>query len=201
MKTRDYSKYKKIFLENNSILRASQAEKLGIPRYLIYEMLRENILIKETEGLYRLAEIPFLSNPDLIQVSLIVPKSIVCLISALYFYNLTTQIPHNVYIAWPRDTKTPKIEYPPLKVFHFGKESYLAGIEEKIIDGVKVRIYSKEKTLADCFKYRKKIGIDIAIDALKDYFQQPNPNVNTLMNYSNINRVEKTIYPYIKTLA
>ncbi len=195
-----YDKHKKIFLENNGILRASKAEKLGIPRHLIYEMLNENILIRESKGLYRLANMEPLSNPDLIQISLLVPKSIICLISALYFYDLTTQIPHQIYIALPRNTKTPKIEYPPLKVFHFTERTYFAGIEEQTIDNIKVRIYSKEKTITDCFKYRKKFGIEIAIEALKDYMRQPNPNLNNIMKYARINRVEKIIRPYIETL-
>lgn len=195
-----YTKYKKIFLENHGILRAAKAIKLGIPEHSIYEMLSKNILVRETGGLYRLADMQPLSNPDLIQVSLLIPKSVFCLISALYFYDLTTQIPHQVYIALPRNTKTPKIEYPPIKVFHFGTRAYFAGIEEKIIDGIRVCIYSREKTITDCFAYREKIGLEIAIEALKDYFLQPNPNINDIMKYAGINRVEKTIYPYIKTL-
>jgi predicted transcriptional regulator of viral defense system len=200
MSTEKYNKYKKIFLENHGILRASKAAKLGIPRHLIYEMLDKNILVREAEGIYRLANMQPLSNPDLIQVALLVPKSVFCLISALYFYDLTTQIPHQVYVALPRNTKTPKLEYPPIKVFHFGTKAYSSGIEEKIIDGIKIQIYSREKTIADCFAYREKIGVDIAIEALKDYFLQPNPNPNEIMSYAEINRVEKTIYPYIKTL-
>jgi predicted transcriptional regulator of viral defense system len=147
-----------------------------------------------------MAYIEPLSNPDLIQVSLLVPKSIICLISALYFYDLTTQIPHQIYIALPRNTKTPKIEYPPLKVFHFSERTYMAGIEEQTIDNIKIRIYSREKTITDCFKYRKKFGIEIAIEALKDYMRQPNPNLNNIMKYARINRVEKFIRPYIETL-
>jgi predicted transcriptional regulator of viral defense system len=201
MYTDKYSKYKQIFLENNGILRASKAVRLGIPRHSIYEMLDKNILVRETEGLYRLADMGPLSNPDLIQISLLVPKSVICLISALYFYDLTTQIPHQVYIALPRNTKTPKIEYPPLKVFHFGKRTYFAGIENRIIDGVKVRIYSREKTIADCFAFREKLGIDIAVEALKDYYQQPNPNLNEIMKYASINRVDKIISPYLKILS
>jgi len=200
MDTFKYNKYKKIFLENNGILRLLKAEKLGIPQHILYEMLNAKILIRESKGLYRLADMEPLSNPDLVQISLLVPKSIICLISALYFHDLTTQIPHQVYIALPRNTKTPKIEYPPLKVLHFSERTYFAGVEEHTIDGVKVRIYSKEKTITDCFKYRKKFGIEIAIEALKDYMRQPNPNLNNIMKYARINRVEKIIRPYIETL-
>jgi predicted transcriptional regulator of viral defense system len=195
-----YWKYRKIFLENHGILRVSQAIKLGIPEHVVYEMLKKNILIRETTGLYRLSEIGPLSNPDLIQTSLLVPKGVFCLISALYFYDLTTQIPHQVYIALPRNTKTPKIDYPPIKAFHFGNKSYYAGIEEQKIDNIKIRIYSREKTIADCFAYREKIGLEIAVEALKDYFQQPKIDANEIMKYAGINRVKNIINPYIKTL-
>jgi predicted transcriptional regulator of viral defense system len=200
MKTTKYEKFHQIFRENNGILRASKAEKLGIPRHYMYEMLRENILRRESKGLYRLVDMEPLSNPDLIQISFLVPKAVICLISALNFYDLTTQIPHQVYIALPRDTKAPKIDYPPVRVFHFVKRTYLAGIEDQIIDGIKVRIYSREKTISDCFKFREKFGLEIAVEALKDYMKQPNTNLNELMKFASINRVEKIIRPYLEML-
>ena len=119
MDTFKYNKYKKIFFENNGILRLLKAEKLGIPQHIIYEMLNAKILTRESKGLYRLADMEPLSNPDLIQISLLVPKSIVCLISALYFHDLTTQIPHQIYIALPRNTKNPKDRISPTESISF----------------------------------------------------------------------------------
>lgn len=200
MATTTYSKYKRVFTKNNGILRASTAIELGVPQHVIYKMVETGDLIREAQGIYRLKESEPLGNPDLVQISMRVPRAVICLISALYFHDLTTQIPHQVYFALPRDVKTPKIEYPPIRVFHFSGKPYQAGIVEEIVDGVKVKIYDREKTVADCLKFREKIGMDIALEALKDYLKQPSPNVSMLMKYAKINRVEKIMRPYLEAL-
>ena len=200
MKNKGYEHYKEIFRQNNGVLRNSVAIKLGIPKHIIYEMIHIGELVKEARGLYRLAEIEPLGNPDLVQISLLMSKSIIFLTSALYFHNLTTQIPHQVYIALPRGVKERKIDYPPLRVFHLSPKIFLAGVEAHNIDGIKVRIYGKEKTVSDCFKYREVIGKNIALEALKDYINQSSPNIPLLIEYARINRVEKLINPYIESL-
>ena len=187
-----------IFKENNGILRTGTAKKLGINEHILIQMCDEGMLVKESRGLYRLADLPPLSNPDLVQIAIRVPSSVICLISALNVYHLTTQIPYKIYIALPREVKAPRIEYPPLDIVYLSKEVYSVGIEELIIDGVQVRIYNREKTIADCFKFRNKIGLDIAVEALKDYLHQPNRDIQDLMIYARINRVEKTIRPYLQ---
>ncbi len=164
-------------------------------------MVNTGKLVREAQGIYRLRESGPLGNPDLVQISLRVPRAVICLISALYFHELTTQIPHEVYFALPRDVKTPKIEYPPIKVFHFSEESYQAGIMEQMLDGVKVKIYDREKTIADCFKFREKIGMDIALEALRDYLKQPRSNISLLMKYASVNRVKNIMRPYLESLA
>jgi predicted transcriptional regulator of viral defense system len=201
MVDKTYSKYKKAFADNNGILRVSTAIDLGVPKHVIYQMVEAGELIREAQGIYRLKETEPLGNPDLVQISLRVPRAVIGLISALYFHELTTQIPHQVHIALPRDVKTPRIGYPPIKVYHFSKPSYEAGIEEYTLDGVKVKIYSQEKTIADCFKFREKIGAEIAREALKDYMNQSRPNIQLLLNYAKINRVENVMRPYLEALA
>jgi predicted transcriptional regulator of viral defense system len=196
-----YAKYKKVFIESNGILRASTAIELGVPKHILYQMVEKGELVREAQGIYRLNETGPLGNPDSVQISLRVPRAVICLISALYFHELTTQIPHQVHIALPRDVKTPKVDYPPIKAFHFSDESYRSGIEEHTLDGVKVKIYSKEKTVADCFKFRKKIGVNIALEALKDYMNQPRPNVQLIMDYARVDRVEKIMRPYLESLV
>jgi predicted transcriptional regulator of viral defense system len=196
-----YENYKQIFLENNGILRASKAIKLGIPKHIIYLMLQDGELVKETRGLYRLTDIPPLGNPDLMQVSYLIPKAVICLVSALYFYNLTTQIPYQVSIALDRHMKKPRIQFPPLKVYYFSRNIFSVGIQEHVIDGVKVKIYNREKTIADCFKYRNSIGKDVAIEALKDYLRSPNSNANQVFEYARINKAEKIIRPYLESLS
>lgn len=195
-----YVPYKKIFAKHNGILRASKAIKLGVPQHVLYEMVKSGTLVREAQGIYRLSDSDPLGNPDLVNLSLRVPKAVFCLISALYFHELTTQIPHSVYFALPRDVKTPKVYYPPVEVFHYSLESYKAGIIEPELDGVKVKIYDREKTIADCFKFRNKVGMDVALEAVKDYFTQPNPNVSLLLKYARVNRVEKVMRPYLEAL-
>jgi predicted transcriptional regulator of viral defense system len=200
MASEKFERYIEIFRANHGILRASRAIKLGIPEYVIYEMAHSGEVIKESRGLYRLAETRPLGNPDFVQVSLLIPKGVLFLISALYFHELTTQIPHYVYVALPQSIKKTRINYPPVKFFYRSDRQYLAGIHEYTIDGVGVRIYDKEKTIADCFMFRKQIGSDIALEALKEYMRQPSPNTHLLIEYARINRVEKLIRPYIETL-
>ena len=192
--------YTEIFTNNNGILRASKAIELGMPKHVLYEMVKSGELIREAQGIYRLSDSDPLGNPDLVNISLRVPRAVFCLISALYFHGLTTQIPHFVYFALPRDVKAPKIGYPPISVFHLSEKSYRAGIVEHELDGVKVEIYNREKTIADCFKFRQKVGIDVALEAVKDYLTQPSSNISLLMNYARIDRVEKVMRPYLEAL-
>jgi len=199
MKSDKFQTTKEVF-QKHSVLRRREALKLGVPEYIIYEMTKSGELIQEARGIYRLAESDPPSNPDLVNVSLLIPRGVVFLISALYFHRLTTQIPHQIYIALPRGTNYPKVEYPPVKAFVRSEKQYSAGVEEHIIDGVKVRVYSREKTVADCFRYQKQIGKDVALEALKDYMSAASRNVSGLMEYARINRVEKLILPYVETL-
>lgn len=192
--------YKKIFADHNGILRASTAIDLGVPQHVLYKMVETGELVREAQGIYRLRETPMPGNPDLVNLSLRVPQAVFCLISALYFHELTMQVPHAASFALPRNVKTPKISQPPIWVFHFSQESYQAGVTVHELDGVKVKIYDREKTIADCFKFRQKIGLDVAIEALRDYLRGPKANVSLLMKYAHINRVEKVMRPYLEAL-
>jgi len=201
MADNSYAKYKKVFAQNNGILRASTAIELGVPQHVIYKMVEDGELVREAPGIYRLKESEPLGNPDLVQISLRVPRAVICLISALYFHEMTTQIPHQIHIALPRNVKTPKIGYPPVKAFHFSEASYMSGIEEQMLDRIPVNIYSREKTIADCFKFREKIGTNIALEALKDYLRSPRPNIQLMIKYAKINRVENVMRPYLESLV
>lgn len=198
--TEKYTPYKTIFRKRKGILRAAEAIRLGVPEHLIYEMLKQGELVREGRGIYRLAESEMPSDPDLVQVSLLVPKAVICLISALYFYELTTQIPHSVYVALPQNTPRPRLKYPPLEVFWVTNSLYSVGVDVYVLDGVKVKIYSREKTVADCFKFRNRVGEDVALEALKDYIHQPKMDVHKLLEYAKVNRVEKLMTPYLKSL-
>jgi predicted transcriptional regulator of viral defense system len=190
-----------IFREHNGILRTSQAKALGIDPKTIAEMREAGFLNKISRGLYRLAEYPPLVYPDLVIVASRVPKAIICLISALAYHNLTTQVPHRIYIALPQSIRRPRIKRPQLDIVWLSEASYECGIEEQLLDGVSVPIYSRAKTVADCFKFRGKIGIDVAIEALKDYIQLPGADVEELLKYARINRVERIMQPYLEAVA
>ena len=195
-----YAPYKTIFETHEGILRAAKAIRLGVPEHVIYEMLKQGELVRDGRGIYRLAESEMPSDPDLVQVSLRVPKAVICLISALYFYELTTQIPHSVYIALPQNSPRPRLKYPPLEVFWVTNYLHSVGVDVHVLDGVKVKIYNREKTVADCFKFRNRVGEDVALEALKDYIRQPKLDVHKLLEYAKIDRVEKLMIPYLKSL-
>lgn len=189
-----------IFRQHRGILRTAQALELGIAPLTLYEMRDAGLVIQEERGLYRLAETPLSDHPDLVQVSLLAPRAVICLISALAFHDLTTQIPHRVYIALPRHIKKPRFQYPALDVVWLPEAAYSAGIEKHLVDGISIPVYSREKTLADCFRFRKKLGQDVILEALKAYRSQKNVNTAELLRCARINRVEKMMLPYLEAL-
>ena len=122
--------------------------------------------------MYRFADMSVMGNPDLTTVALKIPKGVICLISALSWHEMTAEIPHEIYLALPRGAEPPRLMYPLLRIFWFQGHAFEEGVEEHDMDGIRVRICSPEKTLADCFKYRNKIGLDVVIEALKLYRQR-----------------------------
>ncbi len=162
-------------------------------------MRDQGLLIQESLGLYRLVSIPPLNYPDLVTIAMKVPKAVIALTSALAYYGITTQIPTRVWFALPRGTKKPRIEHPPIAVVHLSNRSYQAGIDTILLDGKEVQVYSPEKTVADCFKFRGRIGEEIAIEALKDYLGQQEIKINKLMEFAKINRVDQVMLPYLKS--
>ncbi len=195
-----FKKARNIFRRHGGVLRMSEALYAGIHRRMLYSMLEAGVIGQLSRGLYRLADLPPLGNPDLVSVSLKIPNGVICLISALAYHEITTQVPHEVYVALDRGTEAPRMNHPPLRVFWFSEESFTVGIEKHKIDSVPVRIYSPEKTIADCFKYRNKIGLDIAIEALKLYREKKHFKVDELMKFAQVCRVEKIIRPYLEVL-
>lgn len=180
--------------------RASQAIQRGIHPRTLYKLHNEGALEKISRGIYRLADKGAISNPDLTTVALRVPRAVVCLISALSFHHITTQIPRRVSIAIQNGSRVPKIDWPPISVHKFSLESFTAGIEKHRIDDITVQVYNIEKTLVDCFKFRNKIGMDVVIEALKYYKERKKCKVNELYKYAKLCRVEKAIMPYLEAM-
>ena len=187
-----------IFRKHGGQLRMSEAIAHGITRYMLYSLRDKGVIEHVSRGIYRLVELPPISNPDLVTVSTRFPNAVICLVSALAYHEITTQIPHEVSVAVPRDSRMPSLDYPPIKAHRFSNEAYRSGIEEHLIDGVTIKIYSPEKTLADCFKFRNKFGMDIVLEALKLYKTRKKFKLSELLKYSKICRVEKIMLPYLE---
>lgn len=191
---------KELFLKHGGILRTGEALNLGIHRRTLYAMRDSGLLERLDRGLYRLADLPPLSDPDIVTVTRKIPDGVICLISALHFHDMTTQIPHAVSIAVRRGKEPPRLSYPPTKIYPFSGQAFTEGIEKHVIDETTIRVYSAEKTIADCFKYRHKLGMDIVREALEFYRKNRKPNRRKLLQFARICRVENVMRPYLETM-
>jgi predicted transcriptional regulator of viral defense system len=189
-----------IFKQHQGVLRAGQAIHMGISPRTLYAMRDSGLIRQISRGVYQLGDQELPGNPDLVSIALRIPKAVFCLISALHFYGLTTQIPHKVYIALPQAAEKPRLDFPPLDIIWLSEKSYIAGITGQQVDGVPIKIYSREKTIADCFKFRSKIGIDVALEALKDYVKTSDRQIDELLSFARIDRVENLISRYLEAL-
>lgn len=191
---------KNIIREHGGTIRTRDALKAGIHCRTLYALRDSGELEQLARGLFRLADEDPLENPDLITVAHKLPNAVVCLISALSFHDLTTQIPHEIHLAIPRQSRPPKLNHPPIKVYRFSGGAYSEGIEHHKMDGATVKIYDPEKTLADCFKYRNRIGKDIVIEALRFYRDRNKHDLNALLRYARTCRVENVMRPYLEAI-
>ena len=189
-----------VFRKHGGILRTSQVLQAGVHPSTLYAMRDDGTLEAVSRGVYRLADSEPLGNPDLVTVATRVQCGVICLISALAFHELTTQIPHEIHVALKRGAEIPRLDYPPIKLYWISNKAYSAGVETQELDGVSVRIYSPEKTLADCFKFRNKVGLDTAVEAVWFYRERRNVKVDALIHYAKICRVEKVMRPYLEAI-
>jgi len=187
--------------KGGGVIKTKEALEKGIQSRTLGQLLDAGKLELISRGVYRLTEEEPVSNPDLFTVAARVPKAVICLISALSFHDLTTQIPHKVDIALERTASDPRLDYPPLAIHRFSGKALLEGIEKHKIDGVNIRVYSAEKTLADCFKFRNQIGLDVALEALKFYRARKKVNMKAVTHYARICRVENVMKPYLEALV
>ena len=198
MDTAAVQRAKAMLRSQSGAFRTRDAIKAGIHPRTLYAMRDQEAIERLGRGMYRFADMPAMGNPDLATVALKVPKGVICLISALSWHEMTSEIPHEIYLALPRGAEPPRLAYPPLRIFWFQGDAFGAGVEGHDMDGIGVRIYSPEKTLADCFKYRNKIGIDVVLEALKLYRQRKRFQADALMRFAKICRVEKVMRPYLE---
>ncbi len=187
-------------VKKHGVIRAADLEKVGISRNYLYSLCKEGLLNRLGRGLYISTDTPITEHINLIEVSKRVPSAVICLVSALSFHHMTTQIPHEIWIALPKGAWKPKLDYPPLNTTFVSRNTYFFGMEEHLINGVSVKIYSPAKTVADCFKFRNKIGLDIAIEALREVCRDKKATVNELMKAADVCRVLKIMQPYMEAI-
>lgn len=181
-------------------LRLREALALGISRYQWYRLRDQGVLEPLARGVYRLANLPPVSDPDLVAVALRFPRAVVCLVSALAHHGLTTQIPHEVSLAVSRHARPPVLATPPVRAYRFAEAAFAAGVEVVERDGVSIRIYDPEKTLADCMKFRHRLGMDVVQEALKLYASRRPVKLDALLRYARVCRVERVMTPYLEAM-
>jgi predicted transcriptional regulator of viral defense system len=182
------------------LLRACDLAAIGAPRVVLTRLVKACMLERLGRGLYRRPEAQVSEHEGLVAVATKVPQAVFCLLTALQCHELTTQLPRQVWIAMPRGSHVPRIGHPPIKMVQFTGEAYGAGVEEIERDGVKLRVYSVAKTVADCFKHRHKIGLDVALEALKDARARKLASVDEIWRHAKVCRVANVMRPYLESI-
>ena len=183
------------------ILRPRDLAAQGIPREILRRLCESGELTRTGRGLYIVETDSITENHTLAEVARLVPRGVVCLLSALRFHELTTQSPGEIWLAIPSKARRPKASETAIRPIHFSGSALTEGVEEHIIEKVPVRIYSAAKTVADCFKARNKIGLDVAIEALRDYWRKRTGTMDELVRFAKICRVARIMQPYLESLA
>jgi len=185
-------------LQEMGVVRPRDLEAIGISGVYLNKLYAEGTLDRPSRGLYTLADAEPSENRSIAEAGKLVPQGVVCLLSALRFHELTTQAPFEVWLAIGEKARIPNVNYPPLRIVRFSGEALTSGIQDHDVEGVKVRVYSPAKTVADCFKYRNKIGLDVAIEALRDCLQQRKATMDELWEAAKVCRMSKVMRPYME---
>jgi len=188
-------------VSQKGLLRSSDLDAICAPRVVLTRLTAAGLLEKVGRGLYRLPDAQVSEFESLGTIATKVPQAVFCLLTALQFHELTTQLPRQIWIAMPRGSHPPRIDYPPVKMAQFTGDAYSAGIEEVERGGVTLRVYSAAKTLADCFKHRNKIGLDVALEALKDARARSKTSVDDIWRFAKICRVANVMRPYLESVG
>ena len=182
------------------VLRVSDLTSRGIHPEYLRRLHQKGLLIRTGRGLYVAADTDVSEHHALVHVAKWIPHGVGCLLTALQFHEIGTQAPHEIWIALDRRAAQPRIDYPPLRIVRFSGKALTEGIEEHRIEGIIVKVYNPAKTVADCFKYRNKIGLDVALEALRDCRGQRKCTNDELWHYAKVCRVAKVIRPYLEAL-
>lgn len=188
------------FAKKVGIIRPSDLTKKHIPRVILTRLIASGQLEKITKGLYRIPNTELSINESLAIIALRTSQAVFCLLTALQFHQLTTQLPREVWIAMPHGSHVPKLDYPPIKMVQYSGASYSEGIETYKYNNITLRVYNPAKTIADCFKHRNKIGIDVALEALKEARAKNKVSVDEVWHFAKICRVTNIMRPYLEVL-
>jgi predicted transcriptional regulator of viral defense system len=189
------------FVDQQTVIRTGDLERLAVPRNYLGRLVRAGKLDKVGRGLYSSADHPPSENRTLLEVCRKVPQAVVCLSSALRFHELTTENPFEVWIALKPGAWSPRIEYPPIRVVRVSGDALTFGVEEHRVEGTKIKVYSPAKTVADCFKFRSKIGTELAIQALRECFREKKATMDELWEAAKVCRVSNVMRPYMESLS
>lgn len=188
-------------LQRDGFARTRDLEEAGVSRTAIRRLCDRGEIVRVARGLYRLPGAPQTERQDLAEAASRVPEGVICLLSALRFHGLTTQNPFEVWIAIDRKAWRPRVAHPPLRLFYLSGPALKEGVEEHEISGVTVRVFSAAKTVADCFKFRNKIGIDVAVEALREYRRTHPKHLDAIWRFAQVDRVTRVIQPYLEAGA
>ena len=189
-----------IFAAHEGVMRTREALEAGIHRRTLYWMRDHGELETLSRGVFVLASAPLPESPDVAAVMRRIPRAVLCLVSALEYHEIGTQIPNAVQIALPRSVRPPRIGYPRVQVFNMADAAFQAGIEEHSMAGTQIRVYGVAKTVADCFKYRNRIGLDIAVEALQEVVRARRATPSEIMQFARVDKIESVIAPYLTAL-
>jgi predicted transcriptional regulator of viral defense system len=186
---------------NLGVLRVRDLTSRGIHPEYLRRLCRQGLIVRTGRGLYMAADAEISAHHSLAQAAKLVPHGIVCLLSALRFHEIGSQNPHEVWMALERAAARPRIDYPPLHIVRFSGSGLTEGIEEHVIEGVPVKVTGPARTVADCFKYRNKIGLDVALEALKACRARRRCEIDELWHHAKLCRMANVIKPYLEAIS
>ena len=188
-------------IKKQGLARPKDLEARGITRAQLSRLVRDGLVRREARGIYVLAQHAPTAEHTLARVAKRVPQGVFCLLTALRLHGLTTQSPAEVWVALPEKARRPRLDYPGMRIARFAGEALTEGIEERRVEGVTLHVYSAAKTVADSFKYRNKIGIDVAVEALRDFSRKQRGGASDLARFARICRVTRVMQPYLDAIA
>ena len=200
MKNKTYVERVLELASQKEIIRLRDLKEIDIPRIVLTRLIRSGQLEKIARGLYCVPNKPVTENSNLVTIAIKIPQAIFCLLTALQIHEITTQLPRQIWIAMPRGSHVPKLDYPPIKMIQCSANIYSIGVEIIEYEKQTIRVYSPAKTVVDCFKYRNTVGLDVAIEALREVRAQKKATADELWHFAKIGRVTNVIRPYLEVI-